>query len=279
MAKPGKKEGTFPTPDGTKLYYCTVQPANPKGIVVIIHGLGEYCGRYRDFTDYLVKHGWGVYLFDQRGHGKSPGTRMFARDLNQLVEDLGDFLRYVRKQNPKKKLFLFGHSFGGQVSINYLAGEGNSVQGLILSAPNVRVAVHVSSLKRLVARLLVNLIPTLRLPTAIKPEFISHDAAVVEQFRSDKLIQHKITLRLGTALIDNVEGIMKLAPEIRMPCLILHGEKDQVTSPEGSKELFKVIGSKDRDLKLYPGFFHEILNEVGKEKVYRDIEEWLEKRL
>jgi len=278
MASPKKSEGVFKTSDGTKLFYETLFPSKPKALVFIVHGLAEHCGRYEDFANYLMKQGYAVAMYDQRGHGRSEGRRGFAKSIEQLADDLGEILHFISKKYPDLKIFLMGHSFGGQVSINYLAMNGKEVAGTILSAPNIRVAVPISPIKRWAGKVLQGIVPSLSLRNDLSAEWISHDKKIVEAYKNDKLVQHAITVKLGTALLDNVDRIQSLASKIKVPLLILHGGGDQITSPAGSKEFFENLKVKDRKFKIYPGFFHEILNETDKSQVYHDIAEWLDKR-
>lgn len=279
MKEFGEKVDFLTLPDGQELFFRTVGPQNPKGVLILIHGLGEHSGRYHEFSQYLARHGWRVYLYDQRGHGKTPGLRAYVDTFGDLVEDLLTFIKHVKNQEPGKKLFLMGHSFGGQVAINFLAQHPREVKGAILSSPNIRLALQVPWIKRVLGRLVSNLLPSLSVPNDINPKDISHDQNVVRAYINDRLVYNKITIRLGAELLENLEHVMELAHKIKTPCLIFHGSADKVTSPEGSKDFFNNLHLKDRKLKIYPGFFHETLNEMGKERVYDDVHTWLEKRI
>lgn len=278
MSKIKNHSGKWPRPDGVELAYTSLVPPKPKGTVVILHGLGEHSARYLDFARFLNRHGWTVYFYDQRGHGKSGGPRMYADDIGQLAEDLGAFLSWVAKKNPGSPLFLFAHSFGAQVAANYLAGGAQELDGAVFSAPNLKVAVPIFFLKRLAAKALTTVLPRLLVANDIPPEYISRDPQVVEHYKRDPLIQDKISVQLGTKLLDNVDRISELAPLIKLPVFFLHGSADKITSPEGSREFYDRLGSADKSYKSYRGFFHELINEPGKEEVYNDVEHWLEKR-
>jgi len=278
MAGTTRSEDFFSTEDGIKIYYQTLVPPKPKALVLIVHGLAEHSGRYEDVAQFLAKQGYAVGRYDQRGHGKSEGPRAFAQSIEQLADDLHSLVHEYSEQYPKLKIFLLAHSFGGQVSVNYLAQNGKGVAGAVLSAPNLRVAVPISALKRWAGRLLQCVVPKLSLPVELSPEWISHDPKIVKAYREDKMVQKSITVRLGTALLDNVEKIQTLAEKIKVPMLILHGGGDLICSPEGSREFYQNLKAKDRHFKIYPGFYHEILNEIEKAKVYEDVATWLDKR-
>jgi len=266
-------------PDGIPIHYQVLPAAKSKGVVVILHGLGEHSERYADFAGFLVKHGWTVYLYDQRGHGRSGGARMHAQSIAELADDLRDFLKFARKQGGDSPFFLIAHSFGGQVAINCLAQNGIQVDGAVLSAPNVQVAVKVPPLKRSAAKLLSYILPTFSVANEIDPDTVSRDKDIVAKYKADPLVQHQISVRLGTQILENVDAIFEIIPKIKVPLLILHGSEDRITSPAGSRKLYESVGSKDKRFKLYPGFYHEILNEIGKHEVYQDIETWLEEHV
>jgi alpha-beta hydrolase superfamily lysophospholipase len=196
--------------------------------------------------------------------------------------DIEVFLTQIRGgQGP---FFLLGHSFGGQLVINYLAsGPSHSVRkrlrGLILSAPNIRLAMDIPSLKVQASRLLSRLAPRLSLANEVPADFISHDPEIFLAYKRDLLGGRRMTSRRGNLLLRNLEGIMACAGRIDLPSLLLHGSEDRITSPQATREFFGKIPVEDKTLKIYEGFYHEILNEIGKERVLSDISEWILKRI
>jgi len=261
-------------PDGQEIYYWGIAPKRAKGTVVLVHGLGEHSGRYRDFAEFLVSKGWEVRLYDQRGHGKTPGIRSYVEHFQDLVDDLGKVIQTAREDTGKKP-FLLAHSFGGQVAINYLAGHGKEVQGAILSSPNIQLAMKVFWLKRFFGKYLSKVLPSVSIPNDVNPKLISHDPKVVEEYQRDPLVQSRITLRLGDELLENLDKVPAMARQMKLPILIFHGSADGITSVEGSKKFFQNVPSKDKSLKIYPDFFHETLNEIGRKEVYQDVLDWL----
>ena len=75
------------------------------------------------------------------------------------------------------------------------------------------------------------------------------------------------------------ERLKKEFPLITLPVLILHGTADQATKPSGSQHFFDRTGSRDKTIRLYGGHFHDLLNDLGKELVMADIENWLDAHL
>lgn len=269
----------FKTWDGYELYYQSWIPEKKKGTLVVLHGFAEHSGRYGFFIDYFVAQGWALYLMDQRGHGKSPGLRSHVDHFQDFVDDLERFVGLVHDLESKTPIFLVAHSFGGQVAVNYLARNPKEIRGAVLSAPNLRLAMPVSALKKTLGNAVSRFLPSLLIPNDLHASWVSHDESVVRAYEEDPLVGRKISLKMGAELLNNLDTVMSLAPEIKSPIFIVHGEEDKITAPQGSEEFFRRLKVKDKQLKLYPGYFHETFNEIGKESVFRDIEQWLEARL
>lgn len=275
---PLHKDAYFKTHDQHRLYYQSDHSAQSKVILVLVHGLNEHIGRYGHVVDFFKKD-FTVYLFDHRGHGRSDGVRSHVEHFDDYVNDLDAFIRLAAAEEKNQKIFLIGHSMGGQVVLNYVGKKKNpAVCGFITSSANVRMKVKVSAFKKFLANTLSQHAPRLKLPNEIDPKWISRDRNVVLAYKKDPLVGRSISVSLARELLSNQQGLMALAPKIRIPALMMHGGDDQICDSEGSRDFFDSLGSKDKEIKIYDGMYHEIFNEIGKEKVLRDVREWLRKR-
>jgi acylglycerol lipase len=266
----------YPGFDQTPLYYEAF-PAKKqqKGVLIIVHGLGEYTDRYSHVVDYFNTH-YSVYIYDQRGYGRSEGTRAHVDRFNDYVEDLKLFVQMVKKRESGQKIFILGHSMGGQVLLNYL-GQNPRVNfaGVITSSPNIKLAFEVGPIKKFLALKLSKYMPKLRLPSDVDPKWVSHDPKIVKGYLSDPLVIRSVTVNLGKEVLLNQESILENAAKIKQPILMLHAGDDHICSEEGTHDFFAKLSSTDKQKKIYPGFYHEILNEVEKEKPLRDIKKWV----
>ncbi|MFH1381594.1 MAG: lysophospholipase [Chloroflexota bacterium] len=269
-------EGEFHGYGGLTLYYQGWLPPNrPRAVLLVVHGLAEHSGRFGNLVNRFVPAGYGIYGFDQRGHGKSPGLRGYVDNFSSFVNDLGNFLRVVRSKHKDTKIFLVGHSVGGTIATTYAVSHQDEFDGLILSGATLKAGASVSPVLITVARLLSLFVPKVGLYT-IEAAAISRDKSVVDAYLHDPLVYRgKIRARLGVEIIKAMQELPYQMSKIRLPVLILHGTADRLSEPGGSRMLYDRVGSGDKILKLYDGFFHEVFNEPGREQVFADVESWL----
>ncbi|OGO35999.1 MAG: hypothetical protein A2147_10700 [Chloroflexi bacterium RBG_16_57_8] len=270
-------EGWFRGRDNVRLYRQSWLPSrNPAAVLVIVHGLAEHSGRYLNLVNHFVPRDHAICAFDLRGHGKSEGLRGYVDRFSDYVEDLGRFFTLVCEEHRGLPVFLVGHSMGGLIAAVYAAGCDNGLTGLVLSAPVLKSGSSVSRLSMAVAQTLSVLAPKLGV-TVLDASTICQDENVVNAYVNDPLVYRgKIRARLGAELIKAMAALSpsKLA-DIELPILIMHGAVDHLVSPESSSILYESVGSKDKTLKYYEGFCHEIFNEPGREQVLEDMERWL----
>jgi len=281
------QKGHFQGAGGLDLYYQSWIPVSVEkkvrdikpAVVLFIHGMAEHSDRYKNPIRYFTRRGYASYAMDLRGHGNSGGRRSYADSMDQLVEDLRSFVSFVKKHEKGKKIFLVGHSFGGQLVLNYGARHAEGVSGILVSSPNVSLRVKIPLIKRLAAPILSRIIPKLALGNELNPNLVSRDPNVVEEYRTDKRIQRKITTRLADIVLENHLYIMDLAKKFHVPTFLMHAGDDAICSPEGTRRFYENMPIRDKKFKIYPGFYHELFNELGRDQVFRDMELWILKRL
>lgn len=272
------EERTSQAADGLVLFERSWLPPR-KSVIVIVHGYAEHSGRYDHVARRLVARGHGVHAFDLRGHGRSEGRRAYARSLDEHVADLEAFLARIHEGEPALPLFLLGHSMGGSIVALLLISGCEGVDGAILSGAALQLRHGLSRMVLGIISFLGRLAP--RLPLGrLGSEKISRDPAVVERYDSDPLVYRgRMAAGTASALIRATQAIDAQMEAITLPLLILHGTSDELTDPDGSRELYRRAGSVDKTLRLYDGLYHEVLNEPEKERVLADILDWLEARV
>jgi acylglycerol lipase len=269
-------EGKFTGRNNLNLYYQSWLPDGvPLAVLLVVHGLAEHSGRYLNVVNYFVPRGYAVYSFDLCGHGKSDGRRGYVEHFSYYLDDLKTYYDMIRQENKNAKIFMVGHSIGGTIATDYAINHQGELDGLILSAVVLKAGASVTGLTILMAKVLSFLLPKMGV-SPIDASTISRDKAVVDAYVNDPLVYRgKISARLGTELLNEMKRLLSIISELSLPILIMNGTDDRLSNPDSSKMLFDGVGSKDKTLKLYEDFYHEIFNEPGRQQVFLDMEKWL----
>ncbi len=272
-------EGTFTATNGDPLFEQHWFPeTTPRADVVIVHGYAEHSGRYEHVAAYLAERGYAVHALDLRGHGRSAGERVLVRSFNEYLDDVAGLLVRVHEGTGRRPIFLLGHSMGGTIVALASVTRRPDVRGVMLSGAGLTAG---RGPQAVLAQLLVwlgQLFPRLPL-RKLAAETVSHDPDVVAKYDSDPLVYRgKMPAGTLSAMIRAGRTIHKRIETVTQPLLIMHGTADALTEPDGSRELYERAVSSDKTLKLYEGFFHEILNEPERAQVLGDIAAWLDAR-
>ena len=273
-------EGEFEGVDGTKLYYQVWLPENPKAVVQVVHGFAEHSGRYMNVVNQLEPLDFAIYAHDLRGHGKSEGVQNYVDSMDQFVEDEKKFHDLIKEKHSNLKIFVLGHSMGSGIAMYFTKKYESLMTGLILTGTGKYFGGEAGRVKRTFAKKMSKSFPKLRASSGINPQFLSHDPEVVNAYKTDPLVNYKkITARLGWEMIRSFEESPDIVGDFKLPILIQRGSEDnQVTGTEELKNAFK---TSDLTYNLYEGFYHEIFNELEKDrkKALKDLSDWLEKHV
>jgi acylglycerol lipase len=269
------------TSDGLNLFLRTFPTESPRATVALLHGFGEHAGRYTHVAHALSKKGFEPWTMDLRGHGRSEGPRAFVASFDEHTRDLGAFIAYVRKERPNRPLFLVAHSMGGCIATLYVIQRGSSanIDGLVLSAPALKLGTDFNPVKIAVGRALGKFLPGLPIEK-LKAESISRDPDVVRAYDADPLVfRGWVKTGFGRAFIEATEEVARGMDQVKVPLYVMQGEGDKIINQEGGRELHARASSADKKLVTYPGLYHEIFNEPEKDKVLGDLVAWLEAHL
>ena len=258
--------------DGFHLYARKDTSENAKAVAVVVHGLCEHQGRYNYLTEKLNEHNFSVYRFDHRGHGKSDGERAYLKDFNCLTDDTNFIVDLTKKENPKLPVFLIGHSMGGFTVACYGAKYPGKVNGLVLSGALT------NDVAGAFKQIPDGLDPHKTFPNELTDN-ICRDPKVCKAYADDPLRCHVITAGLIYAMQDGVRWLGENAGEFKDPALLMHGECDKIVSYKDSCKFFTMIGSQDKQLKIYGKCYHEIMNEYCRDEVIGDVIRWIENRI
>ncbi|WP_373230880.1 lysophospholipase [Cohnella sp.] len=278
------KQMNWKSADGTRIFACEWIPDQPieiKAVIGLVHGMGEHIGRYIHVAQTLIEEGYAVLGFDQRGHGQTEGKRGHTPSYEALLEGIDKLLAEAQRKYPGKPLFLYGHSMGGNVTLNFLLRRKPDIAGAIVTGPWLKLAFKPPSIQAAIGRII----------EWIYPKYTNNRPLAVGNLTSDPVMQqHYITDELGHGLITakfyfgvTRAGIWALnhafeLKELKVPLLLMHGGDDRVTSLPASKQFADQAGA-NCTWREWPGYKHELQNEVGREDIFTVIKEWLNNQL
>ncbi len=247
---------------------------DPAGCIIMVHGLGEHIERYQGLAGYFNSRHYSFIGADLPGHGKSPGVRGFIKNIEQCHRIINDLSLIVRETEGNVPLFLYGHSLGGALALNYL--QSNEVFAkAIITSPWISLAEEPPAFRVKLAFALSRLVPSLQQESGLDPAYISSDKNVVAEYISDPLVHSKITLSLFRLASKNAIKLKAAKDILNIPVLLMHGVADRITSPGGS-EMF-AENNTGVELKLWQDGYHELHNEPFKNDVLDFIVNWLKK--
>ncbi len=273
-----REEGFLESWDRLRLYYQRYTPPSPRAAVAVLHGGGDHSGRYAGLTAALVRAGFQVALVDFRGHGQSDGRRWYVDTFADYLRDVDAFVARVRAGAPSLPLLVVGHSQGAHIAALWGLSSGREVAGFVLSSPYLRLAMKPPPLKILGARIAGKIVPWLSVPTGIDYADLTSDPEMQAWTARDPLYGKATTPRWFEESARAQEEAIRGAAEFRYPLLVLLGDADRIADPAAGRAFFEAAGSRDKELKVYPAFRHELFNEVGREQAYADTVAWLATR-
>lgn len=251
-----------------------VAGAPVRGVVALHHGLADHSTRYSALAERLARAGYVVWGLDMRGHGRSAGPRVHMPSIDLMLGDLAAFLEVVRRRDPDRPLFLYGHSIGGLIVTLYAIERQPALAGLIVAAPGI--AFEAPPIQAAVIQLVHRLNP--RAPILETPhDDFAAEASVARELDRDPLVaQHKGPAMTARSAIDAVSRVWARPEALRVPLLVLHGDVDKLTAPSGSRDLVARAGSRDKMLRLYPGVHHDMFHDPKTPEITAELQAWLD---
>jgi acylglycerol lipase len=261
--------------DGLNLYAQLWLPCSePKALINLIHGFGEHSSRYDSWAKNLAREGFIVRSFDLRGHGRSDGKRGYASNYSMLINDLTNFIDKGKELFPALPVFIYGHNLGGNLILNYAIQTKVNFAGIIVTSPWLELKFKPSPFKLIIGNILKPILPGAIFKTGLKAEVVSRDLRIVHSYRNDNLVHDQISLRLYFQICENGIKALRSIYKINVPLLVMHGNSDDLTSCNASREFVRNASDKTTYVE-WEGCFHELHNDIEKEKVFKTLTSWI----
>ncbi|WP_395638380.1 alpha/beta hydrolase [Pseudolysinimonas sp.] len=275
---------TFQDAEGVSIHYYVWRAGAPKGVVQIVHGVGEYATRYEDLAQALVTAGYTVYAGDLRGHGQT-GLEQHGSDLTKMgklgpggvkamIAGIRQLSGIAHDEHPKLPLVLLGHSLGSLLAQRMLNDDASPYTAVVLSGTAYRTLIHMNG---------GDLSKRHRPPGGgVGTEWLSRDPDVWTRFDADPLtFDAKVAKLFG---VREALGLMGRPTKLSrdLPILILIGEEDPLGGPRSVELLARAYrrqGLSDVVVKIYEDGRHEMFNEINRDEVIADLVAWLDAHL
>jgi alpha-beta hydrolase superfamily lysophospholipase len=271
-------EKTILSGDGLKLYVKHWSPVQTRAVICMIHGFGEHINRYNQVASFFVENDYAIIGMDNRGHGKSEGKRGHTPNFDTYLDDIQLLMNEIKAQYPDKPIFLWGHSMGGNLILNYMLRRKPSVVATVVTGAWIRLAFEPKPMLLKLGRMMRSVLPTFSQSAELDTNNLCTDKAVVRAYNADPLVHGKITAAAGMGMNEAAAWLNTYQGEVPVPTLIMHGEKDMIISPDAAREFSERVKG-DITFKLWHGLYHEIHNEKIQEEVLNYALGWMDKIL
>ncbi len=267
--------------EGRKIYAQGWNPQQTKGVVCIVHGFNEHSSRYEHVAERLCDEGYAVLTYDEFGHGKTEGKRGHAPSYEALLESVKIILHEAEKRFPGVRKFLYGHSMGGGIVLNYLLRHHPHLSGAIASSPWLKLAFDPPPVKMFFGKLVKSIYPAFTESANVDSDALTRDTEEVLKHNTDPYNHNKITASVFFGVYDAGLWALEHANRLKTPLLLMHGTADKVTSCNASGDFAKHAPLHLVTFKIWGGFYHELHNEPEPDRteVVNFIINWLNERV
>lgn len=255
------------------------EPENSaKGVIILVHGLGEHSDRYcTHFANFFSNEGYSILTFDLPGHGKSSGKKGHIIKYDDFDELLSAGISYAKNKYPSLPIFVYGHSLGGLIALEYSIQVKPNINGVIASAPVLDVYEPIHPAKLVLAKIMNTVFPAFSLDSGLNRNMLSRDKSVIERYNADPLVHGHTSARMGMYIIEKGEFVRNNANKVSVPTLIMVGSAEGIVS---KKAIFNFCEqSKNCSEKIWNGLYHELHNEPEYLSVLEFTSEWIDNYL
>ena len=273
-----RSESFFSGEGGVRLYFQSWEHPDAERSMIITHGQGEHSECYHRLVEAMADQKCNFYAWDLRGHGRSDGRRGVVQNFDEYCQDYKIFLDLIYPTLLKAPLFLFAHSMGGLIQLkNLIRNPDLKYSAALFSSPLLGLALPVPAYKTAAAGLLKNWLPQVTLGNEIKNDMLTRDPAVIREFEQDALRHNRISSGAFLGFLESFEYVRPRANDLKKPILFLLAENDPVVSTPDNKIFFEKIGSPQKEVFIYPGAKHELVNDTVRSTVFTDLKHYMSK--
>lgn len=273
------KEFHWQSAQNVRIYAAEWPVDKARAVVGLIHGLGEHCRRYDHWGRLFQNEGIAMVAYDRQGYGRSEGRKGHSNNWDYYLDTIGRLAIECETRYPDRPVYLYGHSLGGGLLLQYLLKRHPNINGAIISAPYIRLAFPAPAAKVMMGKMMRKVWPSLTLPTGLNLNHLSRSPEIGPAYAADPYTHSYLSAKTGIDMLETADWLDNYNNKIDLPLLIMHGTDDQITSPQGSRDFFDRISGDDIHYKSWDGLYHELHNEPERQAVFNDVLSWLNTRI
>lgn len=265
----------FDTFDGNKIFYRKWNFEKDKKTLIIIHRGHEHSERLNILTQDEKFLKYNIFAYDLRGHGytkikSSPNSMDYVRDLDSFVKHIKS-----KYQIKEEDIFIIANSIGGVILSAYVHDFAPNIAGIALLAPAFEIKLYIPFARQLIT-LLTKIKKDAKVMSYVKAKVLTHDIEEQNKYNSDKLINKEINAKLLIDLADMGKRLVEDSMAIELPTIIFSAEKDYVVKNSAQKKFFLNLSSKKREFIELENFYHGIIFEKERQKVYKMLDDFIQ---
>lgn len=253
--------------------------ASPRAVFLLVHGLGAHSGRWDFFGQYFAARGFASYALELKGFGRTPDLpRGHVDSFEIYYRDVASLKDVAKKEYPGVPVYLAGESMGGLIAYIMATRRAGFCDGLICMSPafRSRLLFPLIAYLDIFASYYVNPRKQYRMP--FNSAMCTRDPAY-RQVMDDNAAENRLASARMLGTIFLAQQAAGIAPgSFGGPALFLLAGDDSMVSPHASEHLFSRFRSADKTIIRYPEMFHALSVDLGREKVFGDILQWVSAR-
>ncbi|MFH1395206.1 MAG: alpha/beta fold hydrolase [Candidatus Omnitrophota bacterium] len=267
------------TDEKSAVMYRKWHAQKTEAVFLLVHGLGAQSERWDSLANFFTQNGISSYAVELKGFGETEGLRGHVASFDIYINTICRMYDIVQSECPGKKIFIMGESLGGLIAFQTVLQKSGLFDGMICISPAFSSVLKFSILKyiKIISALFYK--PRKQFEMPFNAEMCTRDIVYQEtidtddrehRFASARLLWCTFTAQINSIIRKN---------RIKIPVLFLLAGKDAIVNSKISKFVFRGVKARDKKLIFYPGMHHALSIEIDKEKVFKDILEWMSGRI
>ncbi len=262
--------------EGEAIEYKQWAHPSPRAVFLLVHGLGAHAGRWDTAGDFFAQKGISSYAIELKNFNSTDDRPYFFRDIYAKILRLHQI---VTKEHPGKPVFLVGESMGAISALLVISREQGLFSGLICLSPAFASHIKPIPIKQLKIAPTPFYKPNKQFKLPFDSAMCTRDADYIKKMDEDPREYRTVSAKLILDLLLAQTRSRNLKAKIKLPVLFLLAGEDKLVDPGAARKIFNSMKVKDKKLVEFPGMYHALSIDLGKEKVFEEMSRWVEERI